>query len=201
MPDTPTPLASQAFSRTELCAVWRRPHRLLDLLLGERERFVSTVRGRHELGLVVVLLVAGSALFALPFGFVLGAEGFWRIGALFLGSLLICFPSLHVFTVYLGRNASPGENLALALVVSAVAAIFSLGFFPILWFLAATTGEASAIGVPQLSAGLLVVCLLAGVAHLWRCARSEGGRAGLFLVWECLLLYISWKMALALRLL
>lgn len=196
-----TPLASQAFSRAELLEVWRRPQRLLDLLFVDRERFVSTVRCRHELPLVVALLVAGSALFALPYGFVLGADGFWRVAALFLGSLLICFPSLHVFTSYLGRPAALSENLALALVLCAVAAIFSLGFFPILWFLGATTAEGASIGVPQLSTGLLSVCLFAGIGHLFRCTRSDGLRTWLLLVWEVLFLYIAWRMALALGLL
>lgn len=157
---------------------------------------------------MLALLVAASVLCALPYGLVLRPDRFWSIAVLFFGSTLVCVPSLHVFGVFLGFKSTPGQSLALALIVSSVAGVFTLGFAPILWFLRATMpGEGSSGTVAGVSALLLGASFMAGVAQLGRglAARSEWRvppAYGWFLSgWMMLLMFITFRMAGALGLL
>ena len=194
------------FTPAELRAVFSRPHRAVEIVLSERERLAATVVDRRNLGLLVALLLAASVLFALPFGAVLDPSRLWRVIQLFTGSALICFPALHVFGAFLGFRVDIGQNLALTLVVTSVAALFSLGFFPVLWFLdTVMADEESAVFRHGIAVALLVVSLVAGLAHLLRCLSGPNGPlgAGFSLVvgvWQCLLVFITYRMALFLDL-
>jgi hypothetical protein len=162
--------APPPFDAGELSSARVRPDRLLDVVLASPARLgVTIAEGRHLFGLLVLLLLT-SVLFSIPYGAVLGLPFSWRIGALFLGSTLICFPSLHVFCSYLGARVSLAQNLALAMTIPAVAAVFSLGFAPILGFLRWTVepGEGR-FEFGGLSALLLAAATLAGIGQLWRC--------------------------------
>ena len=194
----------RAFDDREMYALYQRPHRVADLVLAQWPRFVATVAAGGHLRLLVVSMVAASVVFAVPYGLVLGLHAAWRVTALFLGSLLLCVPALHVFGAYLGQRRSPAQTLAQALSLSTVAALFSLAFAPILWFLAVTNAPGAVIDTPMLSRWLLAVCFLAGVGHLLRCtwgARALGA-ADLMLVpvWLTLLGFVTLRMAGALGL-
>src|SRR5690606_13649165 len=148
----------------------------------------------------------GTVLLALPYGWVLGVENTWRVPALLLGTLAICFPSLHVFGAYVGRTMPLLDHVVLALVIPCVAAVFTFAFFPIVWLLSATTNVDGPIGGRDLSSALLVVSLLAGMLQLWRClpaARQELTDSLVFVVllaWNVLFLFVSRRLALVLGL-
>jgi len=186
------------FSSAELRRAFRRPLRVLDVVFTERDRLVATLAARNvPLALVGVLLFA-SVVFALPYGAVLGWGSFWRVAATFLGALAVCFPSLHVFCAYAGLRLRVEQNAALALVIPTVAALFTFGFFPILWFLKATMLADSAVTPGDLSVVLLVASLLAGIGHLYRCLPRMAGRGGyvvLTLGWQVLFVFITHRMA------
>jgi hypothetical protein len=88
-----------------------------------------------------------------------------------------------------------------AIVVATTAGMFSFGFFPIVWFVAATTTESSA-SASALSGLLLTLALLLGICHLMRCLWSSrqlaptGGHFLVFLAWAVLLIFITYRMAL-----
>ena len=88
----------------------RAPLRMADLVLGARRRFATNVAQEHRLPTLLLVLTVATAVFALPFGAVLGLAGFWRVAALLLGALAICIPSLHVFGRYLGRGLVVGAD-------------------------------------------------------------------------------------------
>jgi hypothetical protein len=196
------------FTPQEVQAVFGQPQRILELVLGERERLAATVAERRTIGKLVAALVFTSLVFAIPYGLVLDWRAFWRVEALFLGSLAICFPSLHVVSAYLGCRIGLAQNLALALVISCVAAVFSFGFFPIQWFLQQTMlDDASTIGPRHLSLLFLGISLVAGIGHLGRCLYRErllkplrSAPLVLFL-WNALLVFITYRMAVTLDLL
>ena len=72
--------------RGRSCAgCWRAPLRMVDLVLGERRRFAANVAQEHRLPSLLLVLTVATAVFALPFGAVLGLGGFWRVAALLLG--------------------------------------------------------------------------------------------------------------------
>jgi hypothetical protein len=191
--------AAAPFTRAELWAILLRPQRVLDLVFSERERLVATVAERRALGALVAVLLGASAAFALPYGAVQSPAGCWRVAATLLCALAVCFPSLHVFSAYLGLRLLAGQSLALALVITSVAALFTFGFFPILWFLQATMLQDSAVAPAQLSAILLAASLLFGIAHLYRCVPRMPGQTSyvlLTLVWQVLFVFITYRMAL-----
>ena len=199
------PVAPAPFSEGELRRALYLPHRAIDLVLTERERWLATVAGRRGLAALVLAMVVTGGAFAVPYGLILGAAKFWQIAALYFGSVLICYPSLHVFSAFLGVRVRLSQSLALALLISTVAAIFSFGFFPVLWFLSVTMSqEASADTLQVISVLLLTVSLIAGVVQLARCLRAdsplarERGLSLLMFFWQCLLLFITYRMGLEL---
>src|SRR5262245_10390970 len=136
-PDAPDPPAL-AFVPEELRRSLLRPDAVLAIVLAERARLVASVAERAHLRLLASLLVFSSIVFTVPFALVRAPAKAADIAALFLGSTLLCFPSLQVFTSYLAIRLTVAQNLVLALTVPAAAALFTFGFFPIYWFLDTT---------------------------------------------------------------
>jgi len=199
----PLPEVATPFSARELGTALYLPHRAMDMVLTDRQRWLATVGQRSLVArLLTVTLVVG-CVFSLPYGMLLGAERFWQVAALYLGSVLICFPSLHVFSAFLGVRVGLGQSLSLAVLISAVAAIFTFGFFPIVWFLSATMTHKSSAGTLQvISTVLLTVSLGAGLIQLGRCLRAgtllQQGRTlpVLIIFWQVLLVFITYRMGL-----
>ncbi|MFK8001708.1 MAG: hypothetical protein AB8H86_19090 [Polyangiales bacterium] len=194
----------EPFTRDELLAALLRPQRWIDLLLAERERWTRTVTMDRHAGLLIAIMLAASLLYALPFGFILGFERFWHIAALYLGSVAICLPSLHIFAGYLGLGLRVGQSLSLGVLVSSVASIFSVGFAPIVLFLSATmSGSGTMTAVAY---ALLGVSLFAGMGQLMRSLRIRAAQENvtnllmLTIVWQCLLLFITYRMGVFLGL-
>lgn len=194
----------EPFTQAELFAALVRPQRWIDLLLTERKRWARTVAMERHAGLLGVIMLAASLVYALPFGLVLGFDRFWHIAALYLGSVAICLPSLHIFAGYLGLGLRPSQSLSLGVLVSSVASIFSVGFAPIVLFLGATMSDAGTMS--RVACALLGVSLLAGMGQLMRTLRmraaqeNEGKLFGLMTVWQCLLLFITFRMGVFLGL-
>ena len=178
------------------------PLHMVDLVLGERRRFAMNVAQEHRLPSLLLVLVVATAAFALPFGAVLGLGGFWRVAVLLLGSLAICFPSLHVFGRYLGARVSWMQTLSVALAGTAVTALFTFAFAPILGFLRATMTGASLVTAQGMGVLLLVFALIAGLGHFFRLVlgepsrRARHGPLGFVVVpWVVLYLFITMRLA------
>lgn len=198
---------ARPFDAGELGAVWSSPSRLVSLVLSAPERIAATVESGAGLGgLAGALFFAGSA-FAVPYGLVHGLDAWWRIVALYVGSTLICLPSLHVFTSYLGVPLRPAQVAVLALTIPSVAALFTFGFAPILGFLRATMrAESDLVDWRSMSTALLSIALLAGVVQLGRClvaAEKLGAQIRLYailLVWLVVFSHVLLRMGRLLEL-
>ncbi len=201
----PPPPAVRPHDVGELRAVFSLPFRVISVVLSEQERLARTIASGGNGVLLVGVLLYTSVLFTLPFGAVLEVERLWRVALLFVGSLGICLPSLLVFSAYVGYRIDLRQNLALGLVITCVAALFTFGFFPILWFLDATMEENSSFTAQHISLILLGFSLLAGIAHLHRCLRRFDGLVAsypiLIVCWQALFVYICYRMAWLLELL
>ena len=201
------PVPALAFDALELRRSLVRPHTILEIVLAERGRLVATVCKHSNLTVLVAVMVATSIAFTVPFALVRGPRQAADIAALFLGSTLLCFPSLQVFSSYLGVRATVAQNLALTLLVPSAAALFCFGFFPIYWFLDATMAEGSAVSAGAIAIGLLTVSLVLGLAHLNRCLLVDSALSGLrsswplLVGWQSLLVFITYRMAVALQIL
>ena len=156
--------------------------------------------------LLLVLTVA-TLVFALPFGAVLGLAGFWRVSVLLLGGIAICVPSLHMFGRYLGAGMTWTQTLAVSLGATAVTALFTFAFAPILGFMRATMSSSTIVTTQGMAIVLLLGALMAGIGQLLRllpdrrASRSSGSPLRLVLVpWLSLYLFITLRLATVLGL-
>lgn len=200
---SPEPTA-QPFAHSELTACLSRPHRMLDIVLGERLRLAANLRTGNSVAALVAVLLLCSVAFAVPFALIDGTERIAHIALLFLGSVLLCFPSLQVFGSYLGVRMHPAQNLAVALVIPSAAALFTFGFAPIYWFLDATMPSDDGMngnGSTATRVVLLVFSLLLALSHLNRCLFADPNlkalRANwpLWVGWQVLLVFLTYRMA------
>ena len=193
------PVPAEPLAESALARIFRAPLSALEVVLVEPARLTKTISNRRDVLLLSVVLAYVTVLFSLPYGAVLDVTRFWRVSVLLVGTLAICLPSLQVFSAYIGFRIDTGQNLALGLILTSVAAMFCFGFFPILWFLKATMLADSTVTPQGISVLLLSFALLAGVGHLFRCFRSfdglvEGYRV-LMLCWLVLFHFIAYRMA------
>ena len=120
--------------------------------------------------------------------------------------MLLCYPSLQVFGAYLGVQLRPAQCLAIALVIPSAAALFTLGFAPIYWFLQwtmpAIDGEWNLTRIV-----LLVLSLLLALSHVNRCLYADARLSplrdswALWAGWQLLVVFLTWRMAEALGML
>lgn len=204
---TTTPADDQPFEGEELRAALRHPGLAIDVLLAQRSRWTATIVQNREWTRMTVLMLVWTLAFSLPYGLVLSVERVWQIATLFLGSVALCLPSLHVVSAYLGLRIHVAQSFAFATIIATVAAIFSFGFAPILWFLHATSEAPSSKGfLAGLSALMLVLAALAGAVHGMRCLSLAKGMEDSFgfsvvvCLWQLLLLFIGVRMSDALGL-
>jgi hypothetical protein len=206
-PTLPAPVLPTPFAAAELRGVLRDPAQALEIVLAARPRLAASIAAVGRPWPLVAVLALCTTVASLPYGLVLGASAFWKVTVLFGGSVLLCFPSLQVFGAYLGSRLQPVQNLALSLVIASVAALFTLGFAPIAWFLTATMAQGDWIDAHDVSLVLLAAALVAGLGQLTRCVRLEAGllpnRSSLavLVAWQALVVFVTLRMARALGLL
>lgn len=196
----PRPPAEPRPSADFLAAIVN-PLRAVDVVLATPARSRSNVERGVGLLELILLLVVSSAIYAVPFGLVLGWDAWWKIGVLTLGSTVICLPSLHVFGAFIGLRTTPAQITALAMTLPAAAALFSAGFSPILAFLRATFDPTSdTVTWIALAKVLLGASVFAGAIQLGRTIprlRDERGASALiFLIpaWLAVLAYVLVRM-------
>lgn len=185
----------------ELHHLLRSPARAVDFVLADHGRLAASIaRGQAPL-LLSGLLLACSLVASLPYALANGWTVPWRIGALYSGSVLVCWPSLQVFGSFLGIRLHPTQSLQLSLLIAAAASIFTLGFAPIVWFLRATMRSGDWVDVDSMYRVLLVLALLGGIGQLGRCIGTNPALRGLraawplLVAWQGLVLFITWRMA------
>lgn len=189
------------FASDELQAILRSPARILDLVLGDRQRLGHSIADGTVLRQLALLLATCTLVAALPYGLIRGWSTTFSIAVLYGGTVLMCWPSLQVFGSYLGGFWRPMQSLTMALLVAAVAALFTLGFAPIVWFLRATMANGDWIDGDVAYLGLLAIGLLAGLSQLGRCiAESEPLRrmrssVVVLGLWQLLVAFVAWRMA------
>lgn len=202
---TAAALADPPFTPAEVRTALRRPGELLELVLSRRQRLAATIANGESPWLLVAALGTCTLLASIPFALVRGLGDWWKVAALFGGAAAICFPSLHVFGAYLGGRLRPTGNLALALLISGVAALFTLGLAPIAWFLGVTMKAGDLVDADKSSLAMLGGALLAGLAHVSRCTSKNRDLLAksslpLLLAWQCLVVFVAIRMARALGL-
>jgi hypothetical protein len=194
----PAPLP---FDAATISRAMRRPDIAMELVLASPGRFAATLMTRERFWLALATAVV-AATFAIPFGLYFGPTKVMHVAALFVGSVLVCYPSLHVFTAYVGLSLRAEQSAALAMLTAAVASTFSLGFAPIVFFLRETIdGGSTARAMAPVVGALLTVSTIAGMVQVLRCVLSESfGVRGIWFAfvmfgWFVLLGFIAMRMA------
>ncbi|MCP4154737.1 MAG: hypothetical protein GY757_43855 [bacterium] len=191
-----------SISKPEILRGFLSPFSTIELFLGSKERLSKTVSQQKNLSLLALLLLFDSLLFPLLYGAIGPVDGAWKICILYTGPLAICFPSLIVFSNYLGFKRSLMQNLVMALLISCTAAMFTFGFAPIIWFIEYTT-LASSQTPASISVFFLFLSLMLGILHNGRCFFFKGVENGrtsefyqtIWVFWQALLVYIHYRMA------
>jgi hypothetical protein len=182
---------------------------VFEYVLGGKDRLARSIRDGKGIWRLAGMLLAASLLAAIPYGLVSPRAEWWKIAVLFTGSLAICFPSLHAFGQFFGLRLDLGRNLALSLIITATAGLFTLGFFPIVWFLGYSIqpGEGTLVTPLDLSRMLLWLSLGLGLVQIGRCLgdrntrqRQQAPLGLLFLLWTPLLIFITYRMSMLLGL-
>jgi hypothetical protein len=199
-----------AFSQEEYEGALKRPQQTIEYVLGSRSRLARSVWDGEAPWRLAAMLLAVSLLASIPYGIVSPHGDWWKIAVLYCGSLAICFPSLHIFAQFFGVKLKLMRSLALSMIITATAAIFTFGFFPIIWFLkfSIIRREQTVIGPDELSTFLLYVSLALGLVQIGRCLSDPGFRRAqkspslwfLFILWAPLLIFITYRMACRLEL-
>jgi hypothetical protein len=212
----PLPVCSQTedadpFSSEEYAGAFKRPQRTIEYILGSSRRLARSVYDGGAPWRLAMMLLMVSLLAAIPYGIVSPRGDWWKIAALYCGSLAICFPSLHVFAQFFGVKLELLRSLALSMIITATAALFTFGFFPIIWFLnkSIVPGNDTVIRPQELSTFLLYTSLVLGLVQIARCLVAPGFRKAqrnaslgfLFILWTPLLIFITHRMAGLLELL
>jgi hypothetical protein len=196
---TPVKTPLDAMTDAQIYATLRRPHRLAEVVLGRWQSVADRIWSDASPIPLMALLLITSAVPALAYGLVIDPTHAWSVAALYAGSVLLCYPALHVFGCYLGGARRASQDLTLALTLSAAAALFTFGFAPVVWFLKATLASGSGgIGISSISGLLLTVAFLAGLGQLARAVDRGPTSTGLQLLiagWGLLVAGITWRMA------
>lgn len=189
-PQRPPPPPQEPLAESEVATAFWNPVRAIDVVLASPGRLKENLAQSRGLTVLAVLMMITAALFALPFGFVMGVDAWWKIAVFYLGSTLICLPSLYVFSAYLGFGSSLSRIAVLALTIPASAAVFTAGFAPILAFVKHTFDVGSKqVSWQDVSVVLLWTSLFAGLVQLWRCLRTPSIDTHLVLF---VILWIAW---------
>lgn len=116
-------------------------------LLRDRALFLDEVRAGIRLGRKSTALFICSSLFFAIYGAIIGSFHSWeqalssalKLPALYLITLLICFPTLYFFNVLFGSRKTFGQHFAMLLTAVSVISVLLFSFAPItLFFLIST---------------------------------------------------------------
>ncbi len=155
---------------------------------------------------VPVMLLIGAVLCLAVFGGLLGTFSgdtqYWASPAKVVGgvlvSLLICLPSLYIFSALGGMDARLSQVAGLLLAAIALTSLLLLGFAPVIWIFSQSTESVVFMGF--LALGFWVISLFFGFRLLLAAAGKFGMNAGQYLVvWLLIFFLVTLQMSTALR--
>lgn len=126
---------------------------LLDNLLRRREDFFSRIFDGHKLGELIRIFLTAIVLLSGVYGLTMGAASFavefdrgmlqtiasgLKVPALYLLTLLVCYPVLFIILVLMGSRLSFSQTLALILLALTLNSVLLAAFAPIILFFIVT---------------------------------------------------------------
>ena len=121
---------------------------VVEIMLRQRQRFFVEIREGIGLQEKIQAMLVSSLAFLAVYGAVLGSthsllqalSSAAKLPLLFLATMLICIPTLYVFSLLFGSNQRLSQCLALVLSAITTVAVLMLSFASITFFFMVTTG-------------------------------------------------------------
>lgn len=154
---------------------------LIEWLLKYQQTVFEDILEERELARYLVDSIIVTIIGGVFYGFVVGISvGGWQIlynpikmPWIFIFTLLLCLPSLYIFSAYSGSTLSMAQTAAVAFSATAVVATILIGFAPITWFFMFTAPDAYSFSV-LLNVFVFAVAGFFGVQFLFRAAGGLG---------------------------
>jgi hypothetical protein len=187
LPHKPTPASV-------IEALLKRPGRIVHELRDNRSRttaallLVLALSGMALYGVVVATLSGGAQLWIAPLKMVLGT----------LLAMLICLPSLYIFSCLDGVDARIGTIAGLMVSAVCLAALLLIGFAPVGWIFSQSTDSVALMGALHLLFWMIAIgfglrLLGTATAFLGRGKRTH------LRVWNLIFILVCLQMTTALR--
>jgi hypothetical protein len=204
-PPLPPPLPRREYFKFEPMSGERGPLLFLETLLKHPGRIVYELEGGgvRPLTLWLLLFALGAmAIYGVVVGSLAGGTQLWiapvKLALGTLLSLLICLPSLYIFTCLGGsdvRLAAVAGGMAAAVCLSS---LLLIGFAPVAWIFSQSTDSAAFIGTLHLlfwMIGLFFGLRLIGGMSRFRCES----RRGHLKIWSLIFILVCLQMTTTLR--
>lgn len=152
--------------------------------------------------MLAVGAVAGLAIFGFLLGTFSGGTQLWAapvkvvFGALF--AMLICLPSLYIFSAMAGIEARFTQVIGTLLAALALSALLLLGFAPVVWIFSQSTESVGFMGF--LSLAFWTISLYFGLRLLFAAMNRSGSEGrGYLTVWATIFILVTLQLTTSLR--
>ncbi|HHS49736.1 MAG TPA: actin-binding WH2 domain-containing protein [candidate division Zixibacteria bacterium] len=116
--------------------------KVFDTVLRDREAFYDSILKADRIGVIVGKMLIGALILFAIYGVAMGLynspaqalSSAVKVPALFVLTLLVCYPALFIFNVLLGSKLTLGQSLAMILTAFMLSACVLASFAPIVIF-------------------------------------------------------------------
>ena len=177
---------------------------VIEALLKQPGRILHACKeGSMRVTLMLILgTVAGLAIFGVLLGTFSGGTQLWAaplkvvFGALF--AMLICLPSLYIFTAMAGIDARFKQIAGTLLAAVTLSALLLLGFAPVVWIFSQSTESVAFMGF--LSLAFWTIALYFGLRLLFAAMNRTGLEGkGYLNVWAVIFILVTLQLTTSLR--
>jgi hypothetical protein len=143
-------------------------------LLRERQQFLLEICDGVKLKSKILGLLISSTVFLAIYGLIIGASNSWmqsllsaiKLPALYLLTLIICFPTLYFFNVMFGSKRTFEQYLTLLMTTMALISILLFGFAPVTLFFLLSTNDYSFF--PLLNIAIMALTGVLGIQFFYQ---------------------------------
>ena len=182
-----------------------KPIAILESLLKHPGRIVHELHQEHGPKLAAWLLlfaIVGIAIYGIVVGAQTGGGQLWIAPVkLALGTLLaiiICLPSLYIFTCLGGIDAQPRAVSGVLFAAACLSSILLIGFAPVAWIFSQSTDSILFMGALHLL--FWIIGIRFGLRLIGAMGRFRGARGkGHIKIWSVIFILVCFQMTTALR--
>ena len=182
------------------------PSGLVAAVLKDPAHIAAAIANRDKLTTAILLLLGTGLAGLAVFGIAVGLFGGWPVAAMdaikmpLVGfcALLLCFPSLYVFSCVAGMPLSIPQTLALGSACFAMMGLILVGLAPVAWLFAVSTSSMGFVAMLVFLLWLVAIGFAGRFVDKLRAAPLFQRQAGLKL-WFAILMLVTVQMATCMR--